>query len=355
MKRFLSVFVPVVVASLFLLLVSCSRSGIVDGAAVKLVQPGKTLSLSPDSSVEGRFAEVLNCFAVQVVSDSIIVFQAPASEESPYHFRAYSLNTLDCLGAFVRSGRGPGEMVSPHVSRSNTEERYLALNDNALGQAYLVDVEETLRTGNLALAETYDLPENSDLDWMPLPGSGQFVMLYEGDEVAFCLKDGSGSTVKTIYPYGSLRGERYVTYLSSILVSRVQTSDICEVMMFFPQINLIDGETGRIRSVAVDKSYRNWESVANSAVGMDTMNHYVGATSASGYIFAAYKGLSLGEMMQGGSPTSIHVFNWDGDFLYDIGLEEDIDNIAYDSRSGHLYGFDKASGRVVRYDFGGLL
>lgn len=60
-------------------------------------------------------------------------------------------------------------------------------------------------------------------------------------------------------------------------------------------------------------------------------------------------------MMQGGSPTSIHVFNWDGDFLYDIGLEEDIDNIAYDSRSGHLYGFDKTSGRVVRYDFGGLL
>ena len=62
-----------------LLPVSCSCSGIVDGAAVKLVQPGKTLSLSPDASVEGRFAEVLNCFAVQVVSDSIIVFQVPAS------------------------------------------------------------------------------------------------------------------------------------------------------------------------------------------------------------------------------------------------------------------------------------
>lgn len=334
--------------------VSCSQhAGIVDGAPVKLVKPEKTVSMSPDVSVEGHFAEVLNCFAVQVVSDSIIVFQVPVSEESPYHFRAYSLNTLDCLGVFARNGRGPGEMVSPHVSRSNTEERHLALNDNSLGQAYLVDVEESLKTGMMVASRIFDLPSGA-ADWMPLPDNGQLTLQQEGDELVLRVF-GKAGEVMDMHPFKEIDANLQTIYVSSLFVNNGKTPQVAEAMVCFPQVNIFDTDSGRARTIAVDKAYMNWETAINRPFDLETVEYYKGATSTSEYIFAAYKGLSLGETMQGGSPTSIHVFNWDGDFLYDIKLEEDIANMAYDSRSGRLYGFDKISGEVVRYDLGSLL
>ena len=46
----------------------------------------------------------------------------------------------------------------------------------------------------------------------------------------------------------------------------------------------------------------------------------------------------------------IHVFDWDGNFLYNFQLNDHIGAIAWDESSGYLYCTDNASGGIIRYD-----
>ena len=87
----------------------------------------------------------------------------------------------------------------------------------------------------------------------------------------------------------------------------------------------------------------------------DTIQYYEGATSTPEYIFATYKDVPLSRLNERGQGTFVHVFDWEGNFIYNIEVSENIDNIAYDARTGHLYCHEKTEDRIVRYDMSGIL
>ncbi|MCM1177401.1 MAG: TolB-like 6-bladed beta-propeller domain-containing protein [Clostridium sp.] len=334
---------------------SCNRSGIVNDAPVRLARPDKVVSKSIDTAFRNPAPEVLHCFFIQIINDTLLIVQDQASEDNTYHFKAYSTNTFNYLGAFVRKGRGPGEMLHPHIVKCTSSERSLNVNDNSLSLACAIDVEESISSRNTAIVQNTVLPPGV-IDWLPLPDSRQFVLQSEKGEMIFRTIGSCGEVLRTFDLYGGHNSEWQVTYLSSIFLNDGKTGKVAEVMLFFPQVNIIDTEKGHVYSVAVSKDYRKWKSVMDSMIGMDTKEYYAGAASSPDYIFAAYRKHPI--IMQDDSAhydTSIHVFDWNGKFLYRIEVDEEIGSMAFDSRTKFLYGIDRGEGRIVRYDLSGLI
>lgn len=320
---------------------------------VTLVRPDKVVSLSADTTFECTFVEVMHCYDIKIVSDSIIVFYDQANEKDPYHFKAYSTDTFEYLGAFVQKGRGPGEMVSPWISACNTSGRYLYCEDNQSSVAYKIDVAESVRSGQVSVEDSFKVP-SAVIYHIPLSDSVRFVMQSENREMVLRTIDKNGNILRAWEPFPGIDSDRCVTHFASMFEDRGNVIDVVQVMIFFPQINIIDTESGTIRSIAVDRSYRKWKQVIGSMINMDMMNYYFGVTSTSEYIIASYRHLPLKSMSESGHGTSFHVFDWEGNFLIDIKVSEDIGNITYDSRRNLLYCLD-VSGRVIRYDLSGIL
>lgn len=346
MKKYLLI-VPV------LFMVSCHHSGVMQDVPVELASPGKVVSVDCDSTFGNDFSEILNCFRLQIVNDTILVVQEQTNNANDYIFKAYSVNDFNYMGAFVRNGRGPGEMIHPHMAICSNA-RYLNINMNSEGKAYSVNVEETLRHGKLSIVQAYTLPMGA-IDWLPLPDLGQFVLQSEKSCITYRYVGMNNEVSNTFELNKSIDKENFVTYLSSVMAGNLNNGKVVDAMIFFPQINIFDAENGTLKSVAVDKAYSTWKSVISRAIGTVTKQYYVGAATSQDYIFAAYKDVTLEELMKRVQGTSVHVFDWEGNFLYDIKVEEDIEDMTFDSRTGYLYCIEKSERKIVRYDLSVIL
>lgn len=336
------------------MVVSCSEDGIMLDTPVRLVSPDKVVSLRSDTTFQGIFPEVLQCSCIQIVNDSVIVLQDQASETNPYHFKAYSSDSFGYLGPLISRGRGPGEMISPYIAGNDPKGKYLCLHDNAVGKAYIIDVQQSLESRKASVVHSIDLPPGI-ADWLPLPGSKQFALKQEKGEFVFQALGSDGDIFCTFHPYRDIDGERCMTHLSSILTNNRVTGKVAEAMVFLPQLNMFDPGTGQMRSVAVDTGYRKWKALLGKMIDKDTREYYAGIDSSPDYIFAAYKGLPLKKIGEPGIGTSIHVFDWDGNFIYDIKVAEDIGDMAFDSRTKSLYCVDVPDCRIVCYRLDALL
>ncbi|MCM1502787.1 MAG: TolB-like 6-bladed beta-propeller domain-containing protein [Bacteroidales bacterium] len=312
------------------------------------------MKISADTTLRSTFPEVLSTFQLQIVNDSILVFSERQCNAGDFLFKAYSTVSFDFLGSFIRNGRGPGEMIYPHIACCNAGEKYLNLNDNQSGKAHLLDVPATLESGKTTVTKNFDLPANA-IDWLYLPDSGQFMLLLENNEILLRTCDTDGNEIRTFHPYKDIDGERCLTHLSSYFV-RNKEGLVAEAMNFFPCINFFDTGSGEMRSIAVSRKYRQWESIINRMIDMDMMQYYIDATACEDYIFAVYKGIPLRDMIHGStSHTSIHVFDWNGDFLYDLKADENIGSITFDEKSKCLYCTEKSEDKVIRYNLSHLL
>ena len=337
-----------------LLVSSCNHQGIIDDAPVEVCKPDKVVSVDIDTTLHYTFPEVLNAFRVQIVKDSILVFQEHTSGNNSCYFKAYSTNNFEYLGEFIRNGRGQGEMLRPHIVGCCSSEEYLNININSSEKAYSVDVEKTLESGNPAIVRSFDLPSGI-IDWFPLEGNRQFTLQSEEGHLTIKVLDENGKTLNTFNYSHDISDENYTTYLSGVLTRNGKSGEVAEIMLLFPQINIFDTDNGTVRSLAVNRAYRNWKSVISRQINLETTQYYVNAASGTDYIFAAYKDVPLEQIIKGGGGTSIHVFDWDGNFKYDIKVREDIDCMTFDGRTKKLYCIEKQEGKIIRYDLSGLL
>ena len=333
------------------LAVSCSQRGMIDGVRLEYVSPDKTVSLSASSRL--ALPEVMRCNAIQLIQDTILVLQDRATEDNIHHFKAYSVNSSDYLGAFVRLGRGPGEMISPHVVKSAAYVEWLILNDNAMRKAWAVDVVESTVSGSMIAADLFELPAGV-VDWTILPDSCRFSLRLEHGKAVFHTED-SGSSVLNSYSLNdAVDSEQSLIYLSGFLTDDGVSGKVAEAMVFFPQINIFDTKAGLTRSLATSKACRYWKTVVSGMPDMSTVEYYEGIAATEDYIFAAYRGVPLGRLDESGPGSSIHILDWNGDFLYDVRVDENIGDIAFDERTQRLYCIDRLEGGVVVYDLDAL-
>ena len=328
--------------------ISCSNAGVSGKGAVKLVKPEVIESLTCESFEGQTFSEILNAIDVWVC-DTILVVQGIPENLDSCHFRAFSTFSLKSLGPFIHAGRGPGEMVSPHIVGVNPASGSMTLLENESGGLLTIDIVQSIKESGMAVLEEKTLPADL-IDYLPVSGSNHVESRLKDHKLLFYAVDNKGEDLKPISLFDNVDAEQNITFLSSIMAPNPKSGQVAVAMLMLPQIFIFNAETGDIKSVAINKEFCNWEAVFSQGFNMDTRQYYSGITSTPEYIITSYSGATLGDIMQGRGTSSIHIYDWEGRFLYKFDVNENIGQIAYDRLSGFLYCIDRSTGSIVKYD-----
>ena len=222
----------------------------------------------------------------------------------------------------------------------------------SLCEAYTFDIEASMETGKAEMNRICGLPDGT-LYAYPFRDSMHFVKRPEPDGMTGMILSPDGSTAKELSMYSGLPGLTYFDKLSSADVFFRNTSIFIMAMSMLPQVNFIDIETGEKHTTAVNRQYRDWEQIFSEDMTAQSI-YYTAVVPASNLVIALYYGVPLSDWATGNALPRLHVFNTEGELLYDLRLAESLKAIAYDEYSGILYGADMED-KLFQYDMSGIL
>ena len=335
-------------------IVSCSRSALIDKVPVEFKRPAKTVYAERDTTFNLRTSEILNPECLQIVSDSILVIKKQVDDASPFFFSAYSIRTFRNLGSFLPKGRGPGEMLSPNIAAVSASVPYLYVRDNSLMVSCAFDVMGSIYEGSGNYSRTIPAVDPGPV-WLPVRDSLFFSYERKGKDLLYKVWTVSGEEYRSFSPFQGLNLARFFSQMSEIPTGDGDNGKLAFLMVFFPMLHLLDVESGRWRAIAVDPDWRNWKTLLQEQISMDKMEYYAGATSSAEYIIALFQKHRIGRAMEAGARSEIHFFDWSGEFLYRILVEDNLAGLSFDSINSYLYGIERVAGRILRYDLSSIL
>lgn len=348
-----------------LLLFSCSVDNIVTDAPIKYVSPEKTLNVEKDSTFSVGFPQVLSCMDIVVAGDSVmLLYDMIVPDRNNHFYKAYSLDDYSYLGEYVPQGRGPGELLAPDLSGTycsgDSGKARCYLLDLMLGKSFCLDLSKVAGM-QCPIEKISDLPVNT-LYALPYRDSLQFIINIENDNFLFHIINRDSEKLKTfrLYPEG-ISAEQHLPQFGNSVVLNQNKGVSALVMLGIPQVNFLNLSDGTAHSIAVDKEYKNWRNILSKATNMraymDATQYYNNAASSEDYVMAVYINRKVKDLMdrKTGDAVHVHIFDWEGTFLYDLALDENVSRIDYDSRRKFLYGVDVNNGMVYRYDLSYIL
>lgn len=342
------------------LLVSCTSAIYVDDIRTDFKRPLKSVTILSDTTIFSIQHECLYCVDIAVASDShILLRENDVTEDNGKFYKAYSLPDFSYKGDLLMKGRGTGEFIFPYVVEDpvsvDTEAPMAYVFDITLSQSFGVDVAASLRDGKTKVKRLPSLPYDVIYAY-PYLDSLQFVMNMEQDRLWCQIIDNNGERKNSMCMFGSIPVSRSLPFLGSTTVFDRNEGRIAILMACLPQVNIINAEMTGVFGIAVNKSYRNWKRILNAMddkTMSDPVRYYKDAVSSDGYIIGLYKGFRDSEDRH--SEMHLHIFDWSGNFLYDVGICEHIGAITYDKRTGYLYGLDKSAAEIYRYDLSEII
>ena len=332
-------------------LASCGQSNenIFD-APVEYGLAQKSLSLSGEklNINDSRQIQIISLF----VSDSTL-FLKGNENDSPYKFHTYSLENESEKGDFVAKGRADNEMLSPIFGGFVQNDPYhIYLFDLNLCASYLFDYRKSVETNNTVLSKLVKLPART-LYAYPMD-KGHIAIVPEEDDYVCEILDENGKQIKEFSLYPHVSGMQYFSELSSSFVVNQKQKKLAIAMCRVPQVNILNLDSGDKVTTAVSPEYMEWNKLINEDM-TKSRDYYSSSTQSSKYFMALYRGgLTTKEQMDGTKNLHLHVFDWDGNFIYDISLSERLRAIALDESSKTLYGVDTFD-NIYKYDMSGVL
>lgn len=286
------------------------------------------------------------------VSDSVLLLRGTV-KGSPFMVHAYSLNDGSPLGAYIAKGRGPNELLIPLFNKELIDEsNLLYIFDLSLGASYSFDYLKSIETHNTVLSELLKLP-GRPLYAFPMRRS-HAVIIPESDDYSLEILDESGHRIKKLSLYPNVSGEQYFDRLSSACALNQKNSKLAMAMCSSPQVNFIDLENGDKITCAISDEYKKWRDMLNAS-DENRRLYYMSSAQSSEYFMSLYVGgVSIMDWIKGGDAPHLHIFDWDGNLLFDISLKESLKSITFDGSSKVLYGVD-ANDNIYRYDMSELM
>lgn len=285
------------------------------------------------------------------VSDSVLLLRGTV-KGSPFMVHAYSLNDGSPLGAYIAKGRGPNELLIPLFKELIDESKLLYIFDLNLGASYSFDYLKSIETHNTVLSELLKLP-GRPLYAFPMRRS-HVVIIPESDDYSLEILDESGHRIKKLSLYPNVSGEQYFDRLSSACALNQKNSKLAMAMCSSPQVNFMDLENGDKITCAISDEYKKWRDMLNAS-DENRRFYYMSSAQSSEYFMSLYVGgVSLMDWIKGGDAPHLHIFDWDGNLLFDISLKESLKSIIFDGSSKVLYGVD-ANDNIYRYDMSELM
>lgn len=119
-------------------------------------------------------------------------------------------------------------------------------------------------------------------------------------------------------------------------------------MCMLPQVNILDITTGEKSTVAISKDYKNWHKILNDS-NDERRIYYTAITQSDKNIIALCMDSSFEEWIKGTKAPHLHIFDWEGNFLNDVTIQENLKTISFDDSTQILYGVD-TNDSVFKYD-----
>lgn len=180
------------------------------------------------------------------------------------------------------------------------------------------------------------------------------VIIPEADDYSLEILDESGHRIKKLSLYPNVSGEQYFDRLSSACALNQGNSKLAMAMCLSPQVNFMDLENGDKITCAISDEYKKWRDMLNAS-DENRRFYYMSSAQSSEYFMSLYVGgVSLMDWIKGGDAPHLHIFDWDGNLLFDISLKESLKSITFDGSSKVLYGVD-ANDNIYRYDMSELM
>lgn len=345
-----------------IMIVSCKPENLVMDAPIRLVEPMMVSDLQRDSSFNCNFPEVMSCVYMNILQDSLLLLHdTPVSDRNLYFYKIYSLLDYSYLGECVRKGRGPDEFLEPMISGN-----LIGMNGNM--DCYIYDLSQNksfrydlsqLMSGHDSNPSVTDLPDMT-VYAAPYRDSLQFVMNVDKRKLLCNIIDKDGEVVKSINLYSdNIDAKKHISQLGNCILVNDRAGIVALMMLSLPQINYMEVESGKIHSSAVDVRYKQWKQAIKASAPKQLMafpQYYNDATSSDNYIMGVYLARSINDLISGKKLNPhIHIFDWEGNFMYDLRVHEPVSNIEYDADSGFLYGLDVSKGQIYRYDLSDML
>lgn len=291
--------------------------------------------------------------------DKDILFVSRRSGEGFIH--ALNKETGESLGSFLYGGNGPGELLSPpffSMSSLYGEDNHPVFNFyNGRGKIISVDFASSLEKKNTTVISTTDIEEEGFLmHVIALPGTDDYV--YCTTTVA--KMTGIERFIHT--PHGritppvmeKLNNKRIQTENDGFLFNLVGThvgycpnkKRIVESSLYLNSINIYDIEDGYSKTLYQGERPISIEKAEEGGVaGMKQINLCMKTYPD---FFAVLSDNT--HLENGGKGYGIYVYDWEGQPIMGIQIENEVTTFEFDVFSGSLFVYNSSTETLKKYD-----
>lgn len=288
--------------------------------------------------------------SIQII-DTLLLVQH--QDENPsYYWDVYGLNNMQHLKSVLRRGRGPNEVLFAHYAgqyeKINNDIWMYFLDLNA-GKFFKINITESIRLGN----DVIELVTAIESDKFPYFAVNKDIFIY-------CNKNRNEGYISLVKGDNSWKNpvmeKKYIRHIASgdfdklthSLYYNKKNNKVCAVPFYINHIQIIDLE-GKEDIILSAAGNNNWQTVSRNDISEVTTLFYTTTRTTDDFIFALYNNRQVAEMGNTPGETEIHLFDWKGNAVTRIILEDSIISFAVDMKNKMLYGLDNRS-YIHRYD-----
>ena len=304
------------------------------------------------------------------VIDSMAIFNNDNGD------KAFDIVRLDAgkkIGSFCSLGRGHEEFlsISPifQIYQNRNEMKGLLFAPNE-SKFLIWNITESIRKDStiydnsifyswrdkspVAFCNQYIIGEDSVLLYFPSVSLSSEDRITNSYYQIRTLKDNTLLTEIRIFDHpinnkeSKVLPSNFFNVFSSLKPDR---SKLVEVMTRLPQINILNIKTGKV------SGYRMKNTQDEDVFLTDMENSlfcYCGVVSDNNYIYALWIGTPQNDIPIEKGYHIIHVFDWEGNFVCKITLEQPVHRLSLDNQKSLLYGWNVEQQKLYKYDMSSL-
>lgn len=300
--------------------------------------------------------------------DSLAFFYNPRMPD--YQYYCFNINTGKHVCNFFPLGRGNGEFlnVTPimqqYTENGEVKAFFIAINEEKAG---IFNITESVKQKTTVCDTVFDFKWRSKY-------TRPFVYVFKYDEDSFMaykrgvqltieehkyslpqfvmINSSTGDIERTYHLYNEpalynpVAADWNGSFYLSWNLMKPDKSKMAMFMTLLPQINILDIETGALKSIRI-AGEPGFEYLKGRVE--DLKEFYLFSDADDKYIYALYAPKSYTDPKVTIEKCMLHVFDWEGNFVYKLYISEALNQIRVDLKNKVVYGVSFSTEEVFRY------
>jgi hypothetical protein len=299
--------------------------------------------------------EVFGSQSIQIIDTLLLAHHR--YDNPAYHWDIYSLDNGTHLKSILRTGRGPAEVLFADYAgqyEKTDDGIWMYFMDLNTSRFMKINLTASIESGNDVI-ELISQIEPQKSPYFAL-GNDEFIYPeynHEDGYVSVMKNDSSWKNPKEVKKFYRDITSGDFSKLPVSLCYNEKKQKICVNPRYVNDLQIIDlaGNNDIVFSTA---GPNNWKALREPDFWESKSVFYGAVQTSDDYIFGLYTNKKLLELVETPRETEIHIFDWEGNPVAKIYLEDYIGSFAVDIRNKVLYGIDNLE-QIYKYDISACL